>query len=147
MNYDRVGALAVGDVVEVWYRTGDGEWFEVKLESGDFAWVAAAYVTTDFDVVAVPTVSVIPATPTPLPATSTPVPVAPTDTPRPTATAVVIPPTSTAAPVVCDCSGDLYNCADFGTHARAQACYEYCLSLGRGDIHGLDRDKDGIACE
>jgi len=58
-------------------------------------------------------------------------------------------PTPTPLPTngLCDCSGNIYNCADFGTHAEAQACYEYCKSLGRGDIHWLDGDNDGIACE
>ena len=55
-----------------------------------------------------------------------------------------IQPPSTA---VCDCSSDIYNCSDFSTHAEAQACYEYCKSLGRGDIHHLDGNNDGIACE
>jgi micrococcal nuclease len=55
-----------------------------------------------------------------------------------------IPPSSP----VCDCSGNIYNCSDFSTQAEAQACYEYCKSLGRGDIHDLDgRDNDGIVCE
>jgi len=56
-------------------------------------------------------------------------------------------PTTSPSPPVCDCSGNIYNCADFSTHAQAQACYEYCKSLGRGDIHRLDGDNDGIACE
>ena len=56
------------------------------------------------------------------------------------------PPTSPSPPV-CDCSGNIYNCSDFSTHAEAQACYEYCKSLGRGDVHRLDGDDDGIACE
>jgi len=47
----------------------------------------------------------------------------------------------------CDCSGDIYDCSDFSTHAEAQACYEYCKSLGRGDVHRLDGNNDGIACE
>lgn len=47
----------------------------------------------------------------------------------------------------CDCSGDLYNCADFSTTSQAQSCYEYCESLGKGDVHRLDADKDGLACE
>jgi len=45
---------------------------------------------------------------------------------------------------VCSCSGNIYNCDDFDTHDEAQACYEYC---GSGDIHQLDRDDDGLACE
>ena len=58
-------------------------------------------------------------------------------------------PTSTSTPpaAVCDCSGNIYNCSDFDTQAQAQACYEYCISQGRGDIHGLDGDNDGVACE
>lgn len=63
---------------------------------------------------------------------------------------VASPPTSTPPPApvaVCDCGGNIYNCGDFGTHAAAQACYEYCKSLGVGDIHRLDGDNDGSACE
>jgi len=48
---------------------------------------------------------------------------------------------------ICSCSGNIYNCEDFSTREEAQACYDYCKSLGRGDIHDLDRDDDGIACE
>ena len=57
------------------------------------------------------------------------------------------PPTSEPMPAVCSCAGNIYNCSDFSTHAQAQACYEYCKALGYGDIHRLDRDKDGLACE
>lgn len=48
---------------------------------------------------------------------------------------------------VCKCTGNIYNCDDFTTEAQAQACYNYCISLGKGDIHRLDRDNDGRACE
>jgi micrococcal nuclease len=41
------------------------------------------------------------------------------------------------------CSFDAYNCGDFSTHNEAQSVYESCGS----DIHGLDRDNDGLACE
>jgi len=47
----------------------------------------------------------------------------------------------------CDCSGNLYNCSDFKTHAEAQACYEHCLRVTGKDIHGLDGNGDGKACE
>jgi endonuclease YncB( thermonuclease family) len=47
----------------------------------------------------------------------------------------------------CSCSGNIYNCPDFSTHASAQACYNYCKSIGRGDVHRLDGDNDGSACE
>jgi micrococcal nuclease len=91
-------------------------------------------------------------TPTPMPTpTQTPVPptLAPTSPPPPPPTAPPPPPPTAPPPPppVCDCSGNIYNCADFGTHAQAQACYNYCMSLGRGDIHRLDGDNDGIACE
>jgi len=46
-----------------------------------------------------------------------------------------------------DCSGNLYNCSDFSTQAEAQMCYDYCQALGRGDVHWLDDDCDGVACE
>lgn len=79
--------------------------------------------------------------------TSTPVPPTPTSTlVPPTPTNTPIPPTSTTSPV-CLCYADLYNCSDFATQAQAQACYEYCLGQGAGDIHRLDRDNDGVACE
>lgn len=39
--------------------------------------------------------------------------------------------------------GDAYNCADFTTQADAQAV----LRADPGDPNGLDRDKDGVACE
>ena len=56
-------------------------------------------------------------------------------------------PTPSGEAAACDCSGDIYDCSDFSTHAEAQACYEYCKSLGREDIHRLDRDNDGKVCE
>lgn len=48
---------------------------------------------------------------------------------------------------VCACHADTYNCGDFSTQAQAQACFNYCVSLGRGDIHRLDGDGNGRACE
>jgi len=69
-----------------------------------------------------------------------------TTTPKPTDTTTPAPPTNTPAPP-CSCSGDLYNCDDFYSKRGAQACYEYCVSLGKGDIHRLDGDGDGRACE
>lgn len=88
---------------------------------------------------------------TPIPtATNTPVPTA-TDTPIPTSTWTPVP-TNTPVPTQpptgpCLCYADLYNCSDFSTHAQAQACYNWCISQGAGDIHKLDRDGDGDVCE
>jgi len=79
-------------------------------------------------------------------------------TPSATATSTVyVPPTATAtrtstatattAPAPCLCSADLYNCSDFACQGQAQTCYNYCWSLGYGDVHHLDGDGNGIACE
>lgn len=82
----------------------------------------------------------------------------PTPTTSPPTTVVATVPT-TAKPIytstpaigtsggVCDCSGNIYNCDDFSTQREAQECFDYCLSRGLGDIHKLDADNDGIACE
>jgi micrococcal nuclease len=56
-------------------------------------------------------------------------------------------PPPVEGPAVCDCSYNRYNCSDFGTHAEAQACYEYCMQLRGFDVHHLDGDDDGEACE
>ena len=44
------------------------------------------------------------------------------------------------------CSSNYYNCADFNTQSEAQAVFEYCGGIGN-DIHWLDGDDDGVACE
>lgn len=84
-------------------------------------------------------------------------------TPIPTQVYTATPiPTQYSAPInsftnplysgssVCDCSANIYNCkGDFPlpNGATADECYAYCKSQGKGDVHGLDRDKDGDACE
>jgi micrococcal nuclease len=60
------------------------------------------------------------------------------------------PQPATAAPgtaAVCDCSYNRYNCKDFATHADAQACFDYCWGQRGFDVHRLDGDGDGSACE
>ncbi len=47
----------------------------------------------------------------------------------------------------CNCTGPDLDCADFATHAAAQACFEYCSDRGYGDVFRLDGDNDGVACE
>lgn len=103
--------------------------------------------------------------------TDTPLPtqtLVPTETatlePLPTATLEVFPtvttflnilpinqsPTSPPAgqSAVCSCAGDTYNCGDFGgSWSAAQACFNYCQSHGAGDIHRLDGNNDGSACD
>ncbi|MEX0931857.1 MAG: thermonuclease family protein [Candidatus Paceibacterota bacterium] len=44
------------------------------------------------------------------------------------------------------CSSNAYNCTDFSTHSEAQHVYQLCGGI-TNDIHRLDRDKDGDACE
>jgi len=44
-----------------------------------------------------------------------------------------------------ECSYNAYNCDDFTTEAQAQAVYRYCGMTT--DIHHLDGDSDGRACE
>lgn len=44
------------------------------------------------------------------------------------------------------CSYNAYNCSDFSTHAEAQRVYDACGGI-LSDVHNLDRDKDGFACE
>lgn len=66
-----------------------------------------------------------------------------TATPLPTASQPSINQPDTTA---YNCSSNTYNCADFSTHAEAQALFEKCGGLSN-DIHRLDADKDGLACE
>jgi len=67
--------------------------------------------------------------------TATPIPVIPTTT------------NDTTNSVSCYCTSNTYNCSDFQTHQEAQDLYNCCLQKIGSDIHRLDRDKDGSACE
>ena len=58
--------------------------------------------------------------------------------------AMLVPPAQSGG---CYCSSDIYECYNFDTKDDAQACLDYCKSVGRGDVHGLDIDNDGLACE
>lgn len=52
-------------------------------------------------------------------------------------------PESSSTADLPDCVNSDCNCSDFATQADAQAV----LDAFEGDPHGLDRDKDGVACE
>ena len=65
-----------------------------------------------------------------------------TPTPVPAATST---PTQVSGP--CPCHDNVLNCSDFATQTEAQACYDHCVELGQGDIHRLDSDGNGVACE
>lgn len=60
---------------------------------------------------------------------------------------IIIPESTQANSNTCSCASDLYNCSDFSTHSQAQSCFNYCVSQGYGDIHKLDQNNDGLACE
>jgi len=62
--------------------------------------------------------------------------------------AITPPPILTATPAATasacgPCAATDCDCADFGTHAEAQACFE----AHPGDPFNLDGDNDGVACE
>ena len=42
-----------------------------------------------------------------------------------------------------ECSHNIYNCSDFNSQEEAQKIFEQCKT----DVHDLDRDNDGVACE
>jgi len=73
----------------------------------------------------------------------------PTPTPEPEVTPEPEPtPVPTPTPTTdCDCDSNTYNCSDFSTHAEAQALHDCCMQKVGSDIHGLDGDDDGSACE
>jgi len=74
---------------------------------------------------------------------NTPLPIFETNTP------FIFAPVDPAVPSggTCSCAGDTLNCNDFQTKASAQACFNYCVAQGAGDIHKLDQNNDGNACE
>ena len=82
-----VGALKQGESADIVGRTSDGAWYKVKLASGSIAWVSAAYVSTESDPDALPTV----------PSAGIPTAPAPTATSPPAATATPAA-TGTTAP-------------------------------------------------
>ncbi|MDP3935190.1 MAG: excalibur calcium-binding domain-containing protein [Candidatus Giovannonibacteria bacterium] len=48
---------------------------------------------------------------------------------------------------VCSCRADRYDCHDFETRQEAREVYECCMKKVGYDVHRLDGDSDGIACE
>ena len=47
---------------------------------------------------------------------------------------------------VANCESDSYNCDDFITQEDAQDVFDACGGVDN-DIHQLDRDGNGVACE
>lgn len=65
--------------------------------------------------------------------------------------ALVFLPMVTGGPVgpagCSTCSADTYNCDDFSTQTAAQACFDFCMEQVGSDVHRLDSDNNGVACE
>lgn len=47
----------------------------------------------------------------------------------------------------CYCDSDSYNCSDFTTQTAAQSLYDCCMIKVGYDVHRLDGDDNGLACE
>ena len=67
----------------------------------------------------------------------------------PPPTATLVAQASSPSSGACNCSYNQYNCSDgsFSSKSQAQSCYDYCKSITGWDVHDLDRDNDGLACE
>lgn len=70
----------------------------------------------------------------------------PTDPPTPQPTLTTEPTTAPSPTPICNCTTNTYDCSDFTTQSQAQACYDTCFPTA-GDIHFLDSNSDGRACE
>lgn len=72
----------------------------------------------------------------------------PIPTIKPTSTSFGIKIYPTNDPDCQECSLDFYNCSDFPSQLQAQECYNFCnRTTTEKDIHQLDKDNNGIACE
>jgi hypothetical protein len=60
----------------------------------------------------------------------------------------VEPPSAPSpAAFACTCDYDRFKCDSFETQEEAQGSFQYCIDESAGDIHKLDGDNDGVACE
>ena len=125
-DYPIISSASASEQIDVVGRTAAGDWLKLAGQGWIFAELVDN-VPSDLPTIA-PLAS--PPAPTPIPARSEPVAL----------------PTAPGAPV-CQCSGDAYNCGDFGSWRAAQDCFEYCVQSVGYDVHGLDGDNNGIACE
>jgi hypothetical protein len=140
-DYGVVVVAEPGQVMVVTGQDSSGQW--LQLASG--YWIAASLVDNippNLPVTAV--VAQLPGgNPTPMPTSAPAQEAAPTSTPSWQREERGIIFTSE-----CPCDqGDILNCDSFGINMDAQACYMRCMDLAGRDVHGLDRDKDGTACE
>ncbi len=70
----------------------------------------------------------------------------PSTTPVPTQTTTTPTQTPTNGGQTYTCSSNTYSCTDFTTRAEAQHVFDLCGGASN-DIHKLDQDGDGEACE
>jgi len=66
--------------------------------------------------------------------------------PVPTQTQTTTPTQTPSGGQTYTCSSNTYNCTDFTTKAEAQRVFDLCGGVSN-DIHRLDQDADGEACE
>jgi hypothetical protein len=135
-----VGQVLLGDSLTIIGRYTEGTWY--LLASG--VWIPGEAV--DNAPLALPLVF-----PTPTPVPSTTPTISPTPLPTETAQTSATPtPTPTSLDdAVCDCSSDNRDCLGniFANRAEAQRCFEYCFRQTGLDIHLLDPNLNGLACE
>lgn len=135
-----VGQTIVGQELTIVGLYTEGAWY--LLVNG--LWLPGAVV--DNAPLAMPLVF---PTMTPVPSPTPTVTFTPLPSATPTGSATPTPtPTSLDAPV-CDCSGDNLDCLGniFANRAKAQQCFEYCFRQTGLDIHLLDPNLNGMACE
>ena len=135
-----VGQAITGTSLDIVAVHTEGSWF--LLTNG--LWIPASAVSNaprQLPLV-VPTITPVPTptftiTPTPLPTVGTPG----TETPTPLPTSL--------DQAICSCNADAYACLGnvFPSQAAAQACFEYCFRETSQDIHALDPNANGLACE
>lgn len=140
-DYPLAGSLPGGQSLPIIGRNADSSWWQVTAPSGP-AWVSASVIST---LNTNDTIPVVEAPPAPAPAATSAQADVPAPAPQPTVAATSPVPADSQ----CDCSANLYNCNDgsFSSDAEAQGCYLHCIQAGAGDVHDLDRDHDGNACE
>jgi len=132
LEYTAIGTLDTDETAAI---TGyHGKWWRIDYEGGD-GWVATWVVSSHntYSIPAVPVGVEKSEEPTALPPSTI----------ASTPTEIVLVSTEE----VCECSGNVYNCDDFATQQQAQRCFDFCKAGTGTDVHLLDSDADGIACE
>lgn len=133
-QYEVIGGVTTGDVLDIFGINSGGDW----LQLADGAWIAAALVSS------IPAALPVTATDALLPGGN------PTAVPEDAPTYAGWRTSANGIEFCSDCAcdqGNVYNCSDFGIGMSAQACYLKCAEETGRDVHGLDRDSDGNACE